>query len=76
MIRYMDVIKGDREFDIQMRYELDSPVWCLDKKPINTPYIKLKIKVVGKEKRYVSSRKSKKHRFIFFGKKKGENNEV
>ena len=59
MIRYMSIDRsGDREFDTAIAYEIESPVFILDKKPLNVPYIKLDIKIVGKEKRYIYDRKS------------------
>jgi len=67
MIRYMSILKGERKFDTEMKYELESSIWCLEKEPLKVPYIKLKIKVIGKEERFIDDRK--KHRFLFFGKK-------
>lgn len=69
MIRYMDII-GDKRFDKLVKEELGSPVWCLAGKPLDVPYIKLKIKIVGKEPRHISDRKPKKRRFSIFGKEK------
>ena len=69
MIRYMSVI-DTREFDIQVKYKLDSPVWNLAKEPLEVPYIKLKIKIIGKEKLFSQERKPKKRRFLIFGKEK------
>ncbi len=69
MIRYMDII-GDKRFDKLVKEELESLVWCLDEKPLDVPYIKLKIKIVGKEPRHISDRKPKKRRFLIFGKEK------
>lgn len=66
IIRYIS-IAGNRKFDTLIKYELESSVWILEEKPLKVPYIKLKIKVIGKEKRFIGDRK--KHRFLFFGKK-------
>ena len=67
MIRYMSAI-DTRDFDLQIKYKLDSPVWNLAKEPLEVPYIKLKIKIVGKEKLFSQERKPKKRRFLIFGK--------
>ncbi len=57
MIRYMSIdSSGDREFDTVIAYEIESPVFILDKKPLKVPYIKLDIKIVGKEERFVDQR--------------------
>ena len=64
MIRYMTLIRGDREFDTMVKYELESPLWYLDKKIPELPHIKLKIKIVGKEKRY--AHRGRRRRFLIF----------
>jgi len=59
MIRYMGIF-GDEAFDNRVKHDLKDPVWCLDEKPDSkVPYIKLKIKIIGKEKRYGHERKFK-----------------
>ncbi len=70
MIRYMSATDDGVDFDTNIKRELESPVWCLDKKPLDVPYIKLKIKIVGKEPRHIGDRKPKKRRFSIFGKEK------
>ena len=58
MIRYMSIDRSeDRGFDTEIAYEIESPVFILDKKPLKVPYIKLDIKIVGKEERFVNDRK-------------------
>ena len=69
MIRYLSIIKNDRKFDTIVKYELDSPIWCLDEKIPEVPYIKLKIKIIGKEERYAHTIRPKKRRFLIFRKK-------
>ncbi len=69
MIRYLSIIKNNRKFDTIVNYELDSPVWCLYEKIPKTPYIKLKIKIVEKEKRYAHRGRPKRRRFLIFRKK-------
>lgn len=57
MIRYMSIDKAEgREFDTQIAYEIEGPVFILDKKPLGVPYIKLDIKIVGKEERFIEDR--------------------
>ncbi|KKL16913.1 hypothetical protein LCGC14_2490790, partial [marine sediment metagenome] len=44
MIRYMSIDNSeDRDFDTVIAYEIESPVFILDKKPLKVPYIKLDI---------------------------------
>ncbi len=79
MIRYM-AIYGSRKFEVQVEYELGGPVLCVDDEIPETPYVKLEIKIVGKEERYAAKRKStqekpaqkkpKKRRFLIFGREK------
>ncbi len=59
MIRYMSIdCSDDRNFDTVIAYEIESPVFILDKKPLKVPYIKLDIRIVGKEERFIENRKS------------------
>lgn len=69
MIRYMAVI-NDGKFDIQAKQELESSVWMMGKKPPEVSYIKLKIRIIGKEHRYAHEGRSKKRKFLIFGKEK------
>ena len=58
MIRYMSIDRSeDRDFDTVIAYEIESDVFILDKKPLKVPYIKLDIKIVGKEERFIENRK-------------------
>ncbi len=69
MIRYM-AIYGPRKFEAQVEYELAGPVLCVDDEIPETPYVKLEIKIVGKEGRYAYEGRPKKRRFLIFGKEK------
>ncbi len=72
MVRYVSII-GDSEFETLVKQRFEGPVWCLDKKPPEVPYIKLKIKIIEKEDHYARERrprKPKKRRFLIFGKEK------
>ena len=59
MIRYLRVDKAEseKEFDRKAQIELSDPVLCLDEKPMDTPYLKLEIKIIEKEMRYSMDRK-------------------
>ena len=71
MVRYMSIL-GSKKFDTEIRNHLEDAVWLVEETPLSVPYIKLKIKIIGRETRFGTSRKPIKRRFIFFGKKKGE----
>ena len=59
---------GDqRRFDKEMKMEMKSPVWCLDDKPPDTPYVKLYIKAKKKERRYLESDLLREKTFTIFG---------
>jgi len=59
MVRYLrvDETESEKEFDRKAQIELSDPVLCLDEKPMETPYLKLEIKIIGKEMRYSGNRK-------------------
>ena len=69
MIRYMSIM-SDGKFNTKVANGLKSPVWNLDEKILEVPYIKLEIKIVGKEERYAYEGRPKKRRFLIFGKEK------
>lgn len=59
MIRYLSDYEG--------RDELDAAVWFPLKEPPDTPYLKLKIQVVGREPRFVHSDRIRTRSVRVFG---------
>ena len=57
MIRYLTLI------DETKKEKLQNEVWCLNKKPPEVPYLKIKIKVIGEEKKYALERPKKRRWF-------------
>ena len=57
MIRYMSIIgSSGKDVDKQIAHLIEEPIWFLDKNPLDVPYIKLDIKIVGKEERFKEQR--------------------
>lgn len=61
MIRYLAVIGIDlnEQFEKSIETELKSRVLCLEEKPTDTPYVKLRIKIIEREPRYKRDRTGK-----------------